>query len=110
MQNGCRMIILEFLATSGDFTRRLTAIEANSKFSSPFAGPEDYFSVSHQSPLHWPLQNSACQGTSLCLLDNNTTPSLWVTHMKMIRDKSDLVWLGPHYQRWLLSGGIQALS
>ena len=41
-----RGLLLEFLATSGDFTRRLTGIEANSKFSTPYAGPEEYFSVS----------------------------------------------------------------
>ena len=40
-----RELLLEFFAASGDFTRRLTDVEANSKFSSPFAGPEDYFSV-----------------------------------------------------------------
>ncbi|CAL8470414.1 g9956 [Coccomyxa elongata] len=38
--------MLEFYATSGDFTRRLTSIKANSKFSSPLAGPEDYYSGS----------------------------------------------------------------
>ncbi len=37
--------MLEFYATSGDFTRRLTSIKANSKFSSPLAGPEEYYSV-----------------------------------------------------------------
>lgn len=41
-----RQLLLEFFAASGDFTRRLTSVKANSKFSSPFAGPEDYFSVS----------------------------------------------------------------
>ena len=38
--------MLEFFSVSGDFTRRLTDIRANAKFSSPMAGPEDYFSVS----------------------------------------------------------------
>ena len=38
--------MLEFFSASGDFTRRLTDIRANAKFSSPMAGPEDYFSVS----------------------------------------------------------------
>lgn len=37
--------MLEFYATSGDFTRRLTDIRANAKFSSPLAGPEDLYSV-----------------------------------------------------------------
>ena len=40
-----RQSMLEFYATSGDFTRRLTSIKANSKFSSPLAGPEEYYSV-----------------------------------------------------------------
>jgi hypothetical protein len=40
-----RQNMLEFYAASGDFTRRLTSIKANSKFSSPLAGPEDYYSV-----------------------------------------------------------------
>ena len=38
-------MLLEFYAASGDFTRRLTSVKANAKFSSPFAGPDDYFSV-----------------------------------------------------------------
>ena len=38
--------MLEFFATSGDFTRRLTSIRANPKFSTPLAGPEDFYSVS----------------------------------------------------------------
>ena len=38
-------MLLEFYATSGDFTRRLTSIRANAKFSSPLSGPEDLFSV-----------------------------------------------------------------
>ena len=38
-------MLLEFYAASGDFTRRLTSIRANAKFSAPDAGPEDYFSV-----------------------------------------------------------------
>ena len=38
--------MLEFFATSGDFTRRLTSIKANRKFSSPLSGPEDFYSVS----------------------------------------------------------------
>ena len=56
-----RGLLLEFLATSGDFTRRLTGIEANSKFSTPFAGPEEYFSVSAwpQNPLN-PCLNLLC--------------------------------------------------
>ena len=40
-----RMPLLEFFAVSGDFTRRLTSVRANSKFSFPLAGPEDVFSV-----------------------------------------------------------------
>ncbi len=42
----CRDNMLEFFATSGDFTRRLTSVKANPKFSSPLSGPEDYYSVS----------------------------------------------------------------
>jgi hypothetical protein len=38
-------MLLEFYAASGDFTRRLTSVRANAKFSAPDAGPEDYFSV-----------------------------------------------------------------
>ena len=38
--------MMEFFATSGDFTRRLTCVKANPKFPSPLAGPEDYYSVS----------------------------------------------------------------
>ena len=45
LPGACRQVIKEFLAASGDFTRRLTSIEVNSKFSSPLAGPEEYFSV-----------------------------------------------------------------
>ncbi len=47
--------MLEFFSVSGDFTRRLTDIRANSKFSSPMAGPEDYFSVSRVSIAHFVL-------------------------------------------------------
>lgn len=36
-------MLLEFYAASGDFTRRLTSVRANGKFSSPEAGPDDYF-------------------------------------------------------------------
>lgn len=46
-----RESMMEFFATSGDFTRRLTSIKANPKFSSPLAGPEDYYSVSQQPYL-----------------------------------------------------------
>jgi len=45
-------MLLEFYAASGDFTRRLTSVKANSKFSAPDAGPEDYFSV---RALLWPV-------------------------------------------------------
>jgi len=38
-------MLLEFYAASGDFTRRLTSVKANAKFSSPTAGPDDMFSV-----------------------------------------------------------------
>ena len=41
----CRYPLLEFFANSGDFTRRLTGVRANSKFFTPLAGPADYFSV-----------------------------------------------------------------
>ena len=51
--------MLEFYATSGDFTRRLTDIRANSKFSSPLSGPEDLFSVC--AALHaWPAWCMLC--------------------------------------------------
>ena len=52
-----RQSMLEFYATSGDFTRRLTSIKANSKFSSPLAGPEEYYSVRcrGQAKLVFPL-------------------------------------------------------
>lgn len=43
--------MLEFFATSGDFTRRLTSIRANPKFSTPLAGPEDFYSVSQTAYL-----------------------------------------------------------
>lgn len=42
----CREMLLEFYAASGDFTRRLTSVKANSKFSHPTAGPDDMYSVS----------------------------------------------------------------
>ena len=48
--------MLEFFATSGDFTRRLTSVRANPKFSSPLAGPEDFYSVS----LTFSLLKEAC--------------------------------------------------
>ncbi|DBA91995.1 TPA: hypothetical protein ACH3X2_003884 [Trebouxia sp. C0005] len=35
--------LLEFYASSGDFTRRLTSVKANGKFSSPSAGAQDYW-------------------------------------------------------------------
>lgn len=38
-------MLLEFYAASGDFTRRLTSVKANGKFSHPDAGPDDYYSV-----------------------------------------------------------------
>ena len=47
---GARDMLLEFYAASGDFTRRLTSVKANSKFSAPDAGPEDYFSVRSKHP------------------------------------------------------------
>lgn len=43
----CRSQLLEFYASSGDFTRRLTSVKANGKFSSPSAGAQDYWTVSH---------------------------------------------------------------
>ena len=46
-----RPLMLEFFAASGDFTRRLTSIKANSKFSNPNAGPEDYFLVRPEHPV-----------------------------------------------------------
>ena len=47
--------MLEFFATSGDFTRRLTSVKANPKFSSPLSGPEDYYSVSTYYLSFWLL-------------------------------------------------------
>ena len=44
----CRSQLLEFYASSGDFTRRLTSVKANGKFSSPSAGAQDYWTVSHE--------------------------------------------------------------
>ena len=35
-----RPAMLSFYATASDFTRRLTSVRANGKFSSPDAGPE----------------------------------------------------------------------
>ena len=50
-------MLLEFYAASGDFTRRLTSVKANAKFSSPSAGPDDYFSVQTRTVMttveHW---------------------------------------------------------
>ena len=46
--------MLDFFATSGDFTRRLTSVKANRKFSSPLSGPEDYYSVSLCLPRSTP--------------------------------------------------------
>ena len=56
--------MLEFFATSGDFTRRLTSIRANPKFSTPLAGPEDFYSVSQtaylsEKPQLWQIVLSA---------------------------------------------------
>ena len=39
-----RPFMLEFYAASGDFTRRLTSVRANSKFSAPHARADDYWS------------------------------------------------------------------
>ena len=39
-----RPVLLEFYAAASDFTRRLTDVRANSKFSRPGATPEDYWS------------------------------------------------------------------
>ena len=44
----CRSNLLEFYASSGDFTRRLTSVKANGKFSSPSAGAQDYWTVRSQ--------------------------------------------------------------
>lgn len=43
-------MLLEFYAASGDFTRRLTSVKANGKFSHPDAGPDDYYAVGRQRP------------------------------------------------------------
>ena len=61
-------MLLEFYAASGDFTRRLTSVKANSKFSAPDAGPEDYFSV---RALHWPCTHNAAGITfpdTICIM------------------------------------------
>lgn len=59
-----REMLLEFYAASGDFTRRLTSVKANSKFSSPQAGPDDLYSVCPSSALSGfsfsSLYNKAC--------------------------------------------------
>ena len=57
--------MLEFFATSGDFTRRLTSIRANPKFSTPLAGPEDFYSVSRLSLRkgNFCIQKRACSYT-----------------------------------------------
>ena len=62
----CRENMLEFFATSGDFTRRLTSVKANAKFSSPLSGPEDYYSVSQRplTQMHVPAEGPY---TQLCL-------------------------------------------
>ena len=54
LSSGCRDNMLDFFATSGDFTRRLTSVKANPKFSSPLSGPEDFYSVSSCDlrPMH----------------------------------------------------------
>ena len=39
-----RPVLLEFYAAASDFTRRLTDVRANAKFSRPGATPEDYWS------------------------------------------------------------------
>jgi hypothetical protein len=49
--------MLQFFADSTNFTRRLTDVRANAKFSSPYATPEDVSSVSTPppAPLMLPL-------------------------------------------------------
>jgi len=44
-----REMLLEFYAASGDFTRRLTSVKANGKFSHPDAGPDDYYSGAEEN-------------------------------------------------------------
>ena len=72
--------MLEFFSVSGDFTRRLTDIRANAKFSSPMAGPEDYFSVSGVFVAHcvlslasvmfpWSALASLCLSAAWLLLE-----------------------------------------
>ena len=68
-------MLLEFYAASGDFTRRLTSVKANSKFSAPDAGPEDYFSVRmqhlpghcHHSSLSIPLYRACLAALRLLM-------------------------------------------
>lgn len=51
--------MLEFYAASGDFTRRLTSVKANGKFSSLKAGPEDYWTVRPAPSLKFPCFTSS---------------------------------------------------
>ena len=56
----CRSQLLEFYASSGDFTRRLTSVKANGKFSSPSAGAQDYWTVSPYYPAAAALSLLLC--------------------------------------------------
>ena len=38
-----RPLLLSFFANASDFTRRLTSVRANGKFSHPDAGPDDEY-------------------------------------------------------------------
>ena len=79
----CRENMLEFFATSGDFTRRLTSVKANAKFSSPLSGPEDYYSVSQRPPYPnaCPSRRALYAAEPVCLLFHCMTLSLpdWLT-------------------------------
>ena len=66
----------EFLAASGDFTHRLTSIRVNSKFSSPLAGPEDYFSVSRRALILLPSLNPIHIGH----MSDSTHPARFTMH------------------------------
>ena len=55
----CRQNLLEFYAASGDFTRRLTSVKANGKFSSLKAGPQDYWTVRPAPSLKCPCFTSS---------------------------------------------------
>ena len=75
--------MLEFYATSGDFTRRLTDIRANAKFSSPLAGPEDLYSVRALNP-NW-LLNPHSHVTDICVDAKVSSPHAGPEGLHLVR-------------------------